>query len=112
MGGEVGPELTGIGSKQNREYLLESLIFPNKKIAQGFESLIVTTREGMNFAGTVKSENDMELILNSPEDGEVTVKKNNITARQQGLSAMPEGLPMLLTKREIRDLVEYLASLR
>ena len=34
-GGEVGPELSGIGVRQNRTYLLESIVDPNKQIAQG-----------------------------------------------------------------------------
>ena len=33
-GGIVGPVLDGIGAKQNREYLLESIVLPNAKIAQ------------------------------------------------------------------------------
>ena len=36
-GGEVGPELSGIGARQTRTYLLESIVDPNKQIAQGFE---------------------------------------------------------------------------
>ncbi len=111
-GGEVGPELTGVGSRQNREYILESVVLPNKKIAQGFETLIVTTKDGTAFAGIVKSENDKELVLNSPEDGIVTIKKENITGRQRGQSAMPEGLAAILSKQDLRNLVEYLSSLK
>src|SRR5690606_4231809 len=68
-GGEVGPELTHIGAQKDREYLLESIVFPNKHIAEGFENLLVTTKDGTTVAGTVKSETDAELVLNSPEDG-------------------------------------------
>ena len=32
-GGMVGPVLDGVGSRQTREYLLESIVFPNAKIA-------------------------------------------------------------------------------
>ena len=35
VGGEVGPDLTGIGKKQQRAYLLESIVDPNKQIAKG-----------------------------------------------------------------------------
>src|SRR6185437_11218960 len=34
IGGEVGPDLGGIGSRQKRDYLLESLLTPNKQIAK------------------------------------------------------------------------------
>jgi len=109
-GGEVGPELTHVGSQKPREYLLESMVMPNKQIAQGFESLLVVTKDGTSFAGVVKSENDQELVLNSPEDGIVTIKRNTITSRERGLSSMPEGLTTLLSRRDLRDLVEFLAS--
>src|SRR5205085_4989192 len=77
-GGEAGPKLTGIGSRQPREYLLESIILPNAKIAQGWETVVVTLKDGRSFAGSVKSETDSKLFLNSPEDGDVTVNKADI----------------------------------
>ena len=46
LGGEVGPELTGIITRHDREYILESILFPNKQIAPGFESVILAKNEG------------------------------------------------------------------
>ncbi|HVY71383.1 MAG TPA: HEAT repeat domain-containing protein, partial [Verrucomicrobiae bacterium] len=109
-GGEVGPNLAGIGTRQNREYILESVVFPNLKIAAGFESVLVTTKGGPAYAGTVKSENDQQIVINSPEDGVVTIKKSDITKRDRGLSPMPEAMASILTKFELRDLVEFLAT--
>ena len=60
----------------------------------------------------VKTENDAELQLNSPEDGLLTLKKSEIKARERGLSAMPEELRQVLTKQDLRDLVEFLSSLK
>ena len=111
-GGEVGPDLTGVGAKQPREYLLESIILPNKQIAPGFESTIATMKSGTTYAGVVKSETANELELNSPEDGLVKLKKENIQTRERGPSPMPEELRQILSKREVRDLVEFLANLK
>jgi quinoprotein glucose dehydrogenase len=111
-GGEVGPELTKVGATKDRSYILESIVFPNKNIAEGFQSVLVTTKDGTSFAGVVKSETDAELVLNSPEDGIVKVKKADITARERGISSMPEGLGTLLSRRDLRDLVEFLSSLK
>lgn len=111
-GGEVGPNLSKIGEVKPREYLLEAMVQPNAHIAEGFETLIVETRDGLFHAGIVKSENETDLVLNSPEDGIVTIKRDSIAKRQKGLSSMPEGLSGLLSRKDIRDLVEFLAGLR
>jgi quinoprotein glucose dehydrogenase len=109
-GGEVGPELSGIGSRKDRQYILESIVFPNKQIAQGFESVLVTLKNGSAYAGVLKRETPEILEINSPEDGLLTVKKADIKARERGLSAMPEELRQVLTKQDLRNLVEFLAQ--
>jgi quinoprotein glucose dehydrogenase len=111
-GGEVGPDLTGIGSRKPREYLLESITFPNKQIAAGFESVLITMQNGTVYAGLIKSETAAELELNSPEDGLLKLKKAEIKSRERGLSAMPEELRQVLSKQDVRNLVEFLSSLK
>lgn len=112
-GGEVGPELTGLGQKQNREAILESILFPNKNIAPGFETVVVELKNGKGFAGQVKRETATELEIFSTEDG-VLLKfsKQEIKSRDRGLSAMPEELAKLLSKTELRDLVEFLSTVK
>lgn len=111
-GGEVGPDLTGIGSRKDREYILESLVYPNKHIAAGFENVLVTLKNGTSYAGVIKSETKDTLEINSGEDGLVRVRKSDIKDRARGLSGMPEELRQVLSKRDLRDLVEFLTSLK
>ena len=111
-GGTVGPALDGIGARQTREYLLESIVAPNAKIAAGFESVLLTMKNGAMHAGAVKQETADWLELNSPEDGFLQLAKKDITERQRGLSGMPDGFGQTLTKRDLRDLVEFLANLK
>ncbi len=58
----------------------------------------------------LKREDRLELF--SPEDGLMKIKKADIKSRARGLSGMLDNMREVLTKREIRDLVEYLASLQ
>lgn len=112
-GGEVGPELTGIGQKQNREAILESIVFPNKQVAPGFENVVVELKNGKSYAGQVKRETATELDIFSPEDGVLLkLSKQEIKSRDRGLSAMPEELVKLLSKTELRDLVEFLSTVK
>jgi quinoprotein glucose dehydrogenase len=109
-GGEVGPDLSHVAAQKDRQYFLESIVLPNKDIAQGFESVLVTLRSGTSYAGVIKSDNANELVINSPEDGLVTVKKSDIQSRDKGLSPMPEGMGQVLTRQDLRNLVEFLAD--
>ena len=109
-GGEVGPELTGVVGRKGRDYVVRSVLYPNAEIAQGFESVLVTVKNGTAYAGVIKSETPEILEINSPEDGLLKLKKSDIESREKGLSGMPEGFGTVLTKQELRNLVEYLAS--
>jgi quinoprotein glucose dehydrogenase len=111
-GGEVGPDLTGVGSRQNREYLLESIVDPNRQITKGFETLVLILKNGKTVSGVIKSEDAEQLRLMTPEGQSFSVAKNQIDERQNGKSAMPEDVIKHLSKSDLRDLVEYLASLK
>lgn len=111
-GGEVGPDLTKLGATKTREYILESIVYPNKHIAAGFENVLVTMKDGAIYAGLLKNETADEIEVNSPEDGILKLKKADIKERQRGLSGMPEELRQVLTKQDLRNLVEFLSSLK
>jgi quinoprotein glucose dehydrogenase len=111
-GGEVGPDLTGVGSRQNREYLLESIVDPNRQIAKGYETVVVTLKNGKSVVGVHKFENSSELKLMTAEGQSITIPKNQIDERQTGKSAMPEDLIKQLSKSDLRDLVEFMAGLK
>jgi quinoprotein glucose dehydrogenase len=110
-GGTLGPALDGVASIRDRRHLLESILAPSAQVAPGFENVLVSLHDGRDFAGTIRSEDERTLTLSGTEEGDVRLEKRAIAARTRGLSAMPEGLREFLTRRELRDLVEYLASL-
>ncbi|HKB35962.1 MAG TPA: HEAT repeat domain-containing protein, partial [Gemmataceae bacterium] len=111
-GGDVGPDLAGIGSKQTREYLLESLVEPSKQIARGFETVVLTTSAGKVVSGIIKAEDKKSVRLITAEGKLVTIAVKDIEDRQTGKSAMPDDLVKHLSPRELRDLVEFLAELK
>ena len=111
-GGDAGPNLASIGAKQSREYLLESIVKPNAKIAPGFDTIVVTLKNGESAAGIVASETAATLTLRNTDNKLVDVKKSDIAKREGAPSGMPEIYGALLTPSELRDVVEYLASLR
>lgn len=111
QGGEVGPPVNGLG-QQTREYLLEAIVLPNKAIAKGYESVLITTLDGKTVSGVLKGEDDKEVRLMTAEGKAVAVKKADIDDRRATKSAMPDDLAGKLSKREVRDLVEFLSGLK
>jgi len=109
-GSDVGPALTEVG-KKGREYILESLVSPQAKITPGFGMISVKTKTGTTLSGALKEENAKTLTLILPDKSETTVTNADIETRSEPLSVMP---PMgdILTPRQLRDVVEYLSSLK
>ncbi|HEV7990266.1 MAG TPA: HEAT repeat domain-containing protein [Gemmatimonadaceae bacterium] len=109
-GANVGPNLRGVGSRLQREQLLEALVDPSARIAPGFGPVQVTLKNGQKYFGTLKEETDGYIVVDvSPEPKKIN--KSDIAQRTNGPSPMPP-MGSLLTHREIRDVVEYLDSLK
>jgi quinoprotein glucose dehydrogenase len=112
VGGDVGPDLSRIGSQKERQYLLESIVDPNRTVAENFRSVILVTDDGRVLTGIIKHEDDHDIQLVTAEAQLITVAKDTIEERAEGQSAMPQDVLKQLTARDVRDLVEWLSTLR
>jgi quinoprotein glucose dehydrogenase len=110
--GDAGPNLGGIGARESREYLLESLIKPSAKIAPGFEIVSVTRKNGESVIGTLLHRDDQLVRLKTGDSDNVEIPAADIKAFESAPSGMPEVVALVLTKSEIRDMVEFLANLK
>jgi quinoprotein glucose dehydrogenase len=112
QGGEVGPPLNGVGAKQTREYLLESILYPSAKIAEGYQSVILNTVDGKTITGVLRAKDAKGYTVVTADNKVVTVPKDDVESEKPDKSAMPDDLHKKLSKRELRDVVEFLASLK
>lgn len=112
QGGTVGPKLDGIAIRQTRQYMLESIVDPNAKIAPGFESAIVKSSDGRSIVGVVRKDDAQQLVLVDGNGHEQKISKADIVSRETGLSAMPQDISKTLSLRDLRNLVEFLSSLK
>jgi quinoprotein glucose dehydrogenase len=110
-GGNAGPDLAGIGKRQQRTYLLESIVLPTKAIAPGFESVAVRMKDGTTYSGVLKKEDEDSIQVDNPGKATVTLDKSQIKSRRGGMSSMPDNLVQTLSKQDVRNLVEFLAGL-
>ena len=114
VGGVAGPELAKLVQRnpvKTREYILESLVLPSEKIAEGFASVTLTLLDGRTVAGVVQKD-DGKAVTILPPDGKVqVVPMDDIDKRTKPESAMPS-VEKVLTPREMRDLIEFLSGLK
>ena len=110
-GGEAGPNLAGIGARESREYILQSILKPSAKIAAGYEIVTVTKKSGEAIVGTLVRRDDKVLQLKTG-DSTLEIPTGDIKGVESAPSAMPEIAALVLTKAQIRDLVEAVASLK
>ncbi len=111
VGGKVGPDMTSLGAAAPADYLVESVLLPNAKIKEGFHSTVITTKDDQEFSGILVRETGQELILRNAQNLEVSVAKNNVAKRANGLSLMPSGLVDALPESERNDLIAFLSRL-
>ena len=110
VGGEYGPELTKIGNTRTRAALLESILFPNVRIEQGFRPLKVMTIDGQVFSGLATREAGI-LHLQTNADNRVSIPEDEIDLEQPGeVSIMPTGMLEQLTNQELADLIAVLKN--
>lgn len=110
-GGQIGPELTWLRHSVERLNILESIILPNATIAEGFDSALLKLKSGEEIVGVLTFENDNDVIVTSVADGKKRkILIENIVERTPLPSPMPPYFGTVLSKREIRDLVEFIAE--
>jgi putative heme-binding domain-containing protein len=110
-GGQVGPDLTGIGASAQVDYIIESILLPSKAIKENYHSLNIATKDGRLISGIPVRQTERELVLRDADDREITIPAKDIEAKEQGGSLMPEGLADMLTRSELVDLVRFLSEL-
>jgi putative heme-binding domain-containing protein len=111
VGGNIGPELTKIGSSRSRTDFIEAIAFPSHRIAQGFVATSVLTDSDEVISGLVGFEDDTRIELIVSADKRVSVPKSEIVKRNlSSNSVMPSGIEKVLSNQELSDLVAYLET--
>ena len=111
-GGTIGPDLTG-SNRTNLEYLLFNVLNPNGEVQDAYKAIVITTRDGRTFSGTLAGETERQVTLRVVDRDAIVINKADIQSREAtSVSMMPVGLFDPLTDREVIDLVGYLRTVR
>jgi putative heme-binding domain-containing protein len=109
-GGVVAPDLSKIGERATREYLLQSLIDPSAVVVPGYGNMTVTLKDGSTISGSLVKDGKEGLVLRMPDKSEKTVAVADLKTRSAAISTMPP-MGTLMSKHEIRDIIDFLVLL-
>jgi len=112
-GGVIGPSLNGVGAGMPLDQIIESILWPDRQIKEGFQAVAFTTTTGAAIIGYIEREgDDIVWYRNTATPWIVPLAKKDIESREAIPTLMPPQLTTSLTDAEFLDLVAYLASLK
>lgn len=110
-GGNAGPRLSGVAGRISREQILEALVNPDARLAPGFGTVKLTLKDGRIVSGLLQGETADAITVKVGDKPDSTVNKSDVSSRVNAASSMP-AMRFILTKREIRDVVAFLSTLK
>ncbi len=112
VGGNAGPDLLSLGASAPVDYIIESILLPDRKQKEGYASLQLLTTSGEVLSGVVvRHVADGSVVLRDALRDEISIPRAKIEARKPIGSIMPAGLADLLTDPEFLDLARFLSEL-
>jgi putative membrane-bound dehydrogenase-like protein len=106
-GQAVGPDLTGVG-RSSLDALLSNVIMPNQIIGEGYELVIIETRDFRTISGRIVEETPNGITLMNAGGVRSVIERDNIESMDNtGQSVMPVGLEQM-ENDDFRDLIWYI----
>ena len=111
-GGEIGPDLSSIATKQKPEQIVESLLWPNQIVADHYKAIAIVTGDGNVIRGYLIRETDDEFVVRDMTDGkERVLDQDDVEDIKEVGSLMPDGLLNSLSDQFKYDLVAFVTDL-
>jgi putative heme-binding domain-containing protein len=110
-GGNAGPRLNGVAKRLSREQLLQAMIDPSARLAPGYGMVTLELNNKKNVSGILQEETSTTLRLKFGDKPDTIIQKTAVRNRKNAMSSMPP-MRLLLNKKEIRDVVSFIATLK
>jgi putative heme-binding domain-containing protein len=109
---QKGPFLGEVAKQYNRAELVESIVKPNAKIAQGFATHWFDTKEGDHYEGFIVREGAETIALRTITGVQIEIVTTTIAKRGEAKgSMMPEGLVNNLKPEDLASILAYFESM-
>jgi cytochrome c oxidase cbb3-type subunit 3 len=109
-GGFIAPELTGFGGNRSVDQILQAIVKPASTNRLGGK-MIVKTRDGKEYSGVVRNEDNFSLQLQTLGGAFLLLQKSDLASfSRQPDSLMPADYGATLSRDELNDLISFLMS--
>ncbi len=109
LGKDIGPELTRISQKYDKNTLLDAILYPASSLAAGYEPWLVSTKTGQTYYGFLVSEGTQSVVIKGVTGQKHTIPVGDISSRRQyQTSLMPSAQTMGMQPQQIADLTAFL----
>ena len=111
-GGSTGPDLSGAGGRFARADMLRAILEPSHDVSDQYRDRAIETKDGSVVVGRIVNDAaDFVEVATNPvgQERERVAKAEIATIEVIPTSTMPTGLLDARTRREIEDLLAYLA---
>jgi quinoprotein glucose dehydrogenase len=106
----LGPDLSNIGRSKNLPYLREGILDPDARIADGFQGVTVTTRDGKKITGVAKDNTNYAIqILDARGEVHRLRKQDLSEVVFRKKSVMPGDYKQRLSAGELENLLAFLS---
>lgn len=113
-GGNIGPDLTQVGTRFSTKDMMEAIIHPDKSISDQYAATEFQLKNGKSIVGKITNQDvNYYYISQNPytPDYLTKVAKNTVVSKKYStVSSMLPGLINSLNEEELKDLVAYLKS--
>lgn len=110
-GHDFGPKLSQIGAKLPKTALLDAIVDPSAGISFGYETSSIMLKDGSGLAGIVSSRTETEVEVRFAGGVSRKLKAKDIASIEKTETSLMPPLAKAMSKGDLIDLIEYLASL-
>jgi putative heme-binding domain-containing protein len=108
-GGNIGPDLTGVG-RDNLDLVLSNLLDPSLVIGKPYYVYVANLKDDTSVSGLLVDDSPKQIVLKEPAGVHVIPRDQLVKLVQQNISMMPEGLEQTMSKDEFCDLISFLLT--
>lgn len=113
-GGNIGPDLTQLGTRFSVRNMVEHIILPGKEVSDQYAATVFTLKDGSVVFGRITNEDDNAYYISQnpfvPEAIREIGKKSVVDKKYSTVSVMMPGLINRLNEQEMKNLIAYLMA--